>query len=86
MSNPKLLLIDELSLGLAPILVESLVEKINEIHKATRMSILIVEQDLETAFLIAEYGYVIETGNIVLHGGAKEILENPKVVSSYLGV
>jgi branched-chain amino acid transport system ATP-binding protein len=86
MSNPKLLLIDELSLGLAPLLVESLVGKINEIHRATQMGILLVEQDLNTAFSIADYGYVIETGRIALNGKAKEILENPNVVSSYLGV
>jgi branched-chain amino acid transport system ATP-binding protein len=86
MSNPKLLLVDELSLGLAPLLVESLVEKINEIHRATQMGILLVEQNLNTAFSIADYGYVIETGRITLNGKAKEILGNPNVVSSYLGV
>jgi branched-chain amino acid transport system ATP-binding protein len=86
MSNPKLLLIDELSLGLAPLLVETLVGKINEIHRATRMSIILVEQDVETAFSIADVGYVIETGRVVLHGKAKEVLEDPKIVESYLGV
>jgi branched-chain amino acid transport system ATP-binding protein len=50
------------------------------------MGILLVEQDLNTAFSIADYGYVIETGRIALNGKAKEILENPNVVSSYLGV
>jgi branched-chain amino acid transport system ATP-binding protein len=86
MSNPKLLLIDELSLGLAPLLVETLVGKINEIHRATRMSIILVEQDVETAFSIADVGYVIETGRVVLYGKAKEVLEDPKIVESYLGV
>lgn len=86
MSNPKLLLIDELSLGLAPLLVESLVQKINEIHKKTNMSILLVEQDVETAFSIADYGYVIESGHVTLHGKAQELLENPTIVSSYLGL
>ena len=86
MSNPKLLLIDELSLGLAPLLVESLVSKINEIHKKTGMSILLVEQDVETAFSIADCGYVIESGRITLEGTAKELLENPMIVSSYLGL
>jgi branched-chain amino acid transport system ATP-binding protein len=86
MSCPKLLLIDELSLGLAPLLVDSLVVKIKEIHRATRMSILLVEQDVETAFSIADYGYVIETGKVVLSGTAREILENPMIISSYLGV
>lgn len=86
MSNPKLLLIDELSLGLAPLLVETLVSKINEIHKTTRMSIILVEQDVETAFSIADFGYVIETGRVTLCGGAKEVLEDPKIMQSYLGV
>jgi len=86
MSNPKLLLIDELSLGLAPLLVELLVKKINEIHKKTNMSILLVEQDVETAFSIADYGYVIESGHVTLQGKAKDLLENPTIVSSYLGL
>ena len=85
MANPKLLLIDELSLGLAPLLVETLVGKINEIHGATRMSIILVEQDVETAFSIADFGYVIETGKVTLYGSAKEVLENPRIVESYLG-
>jgi len=86
MSNPKLLLMDELSLGLAPLLVEFLVKKINEIHQKTNMSILLVEQDVETAFSIADYGYVIESGQVTLHGQSKELLENPTIVSSYLGL
>jgi len=86
MSKPKLLLIDELSLGLAPLIVESLVNKINEIHQETNMGILLVEQDVETAFSIADYGYVIETGKVSLRGTAKELLENPTIISSYLGV
>lgn len=86
MSKPKLLLIDELSLGLAPLLVESLVRKINDIHEESKLSIILVEQDVETAFSIADYGYVIETGKIILQGKAKEILENPAIVGSYLGV
>ena len=86
MSNPKLLLIDELSLGLAPLLVELLIKKINEIHQKTGMSILLVDQDVETAFSIADYGYVIESGHVTLSGKAKELLENPVIVSSYLGL
>jgi branched-chain amino acid transport system ATP-binding protein len=85
MSNPKLLLIDELSLGLAPLLVETLVDKINEIHRSTQMSIILVEQDVETAFSIADFGYVIETGRVTLRGAAKDILEDPKIMQSYLG-
>jgi branched-chain amino acid transport system ATP-binding protein len=86
MSDPKLLLIDELSLGLAPLLVELLVKKINEIHERTKMDILLVEQDVGTAFSMAYYGYVIESGHVTLSGNAKELLENPVIVSSYLGL
>lgn len=86
MSLPKLLLIDELSLGLGPILVELLVEKINEIHRKTDMSILLVEQDVDTAFSIASYGHVIESGRITLCGEARDLLENPVIISSYLGL
>jgi branched-chain amino acid transport system ATP-binding protein len=86
MSSPRLLLIDELSLGLAPLLVEMLIEKINEIYEKTQMSILLVEQDVEIAFTIADYGYVIESGRVTLSGPAGELLENPVIVSSYLGL
>jgi branched-chain amino acid transport system ATP-binding protein len=86
MSSPQLLLIDELSLGLAPLLVEVLIEKINEIHLRTNMSVLLVEQDVESAFSIADYGYVLESGKITLSGDPKELLENPVIMTSYLGV
>jgi branched-chain amino acid transport system ATP-binding protein len=86
MSNPKLLLIDELSLGLAPVLVESLVTKINEVHQKTNMSLLLVDQDLHTAFSVAESGFVIETGRITLSGSQKDLLNNPKIIESYLGL
>jgi branched-chain amino acid transport system ATP-binding protein len=86
MANPKLLLIDELSLGLAPVLVESLVAKINELHQKTNMSIILVDQDLHTAFSVANYGFVIETGKITLSGSHTELINNPKIVESYLGI
>lgn len=86
MAYPKLLMIDELSLGLAPKLVEFLVEKIVEIRQKTNMSILLVEQDVEIAFSIADYGYVIESGRMTLEGNPKELLANPLIISSYLGL
>lgn len=86
MAYPKLLMIDELSLGLAPKLVELLVEKIVEIRRKTNMSILLVEQDVEIAFSIADYGYVIESGRVTLEGNPKELLDNPVIISSYLGL
>jgi len=86
MSSPQVLLIDELSLGLAPILLEVLIEKIKEIHERTNMSLLLVEQDVETAFSIADFGYVLESGKITLSGDPKDLLENPVIVKSYLGL
>ena len=86
MSSPQVLLIDELSLGLAPILVEMLIEKIKDIHERTNMSLLLVEQDVETAFSIADFGYVLESGKITLSGDPKELIENPVIVKSYLGL
>ena len=76
MAYPKMLMIDELSLGLAPMLVELLVEKIMEIREKTKMSLLLVEQDVETAFRIADYGYVIESGKVALEGHPDELLKN----------
>jgi len=86
MAYPKLLMIDELSLGLAPKLVEFLVEKIVEIRQKTNKSILLVEQDVDIAFSIADYGYVIESGRMTLEGNPKELLANPLIISSYLGL
>ncbi len=86
MSNPHLLLIDELSLGLAPVLVETLVEKINELHKKTEMAIILVDQDLHTAFSVADFGFVIENGKIFFSGNSTDLLHNPKIIDAYLGI
>lgn len=85
MSHPKLLLIDELSLGLSPLLVDSLLEAIEQIHQRGT-SILLVEQDVQTALEHADRGYVIENGRITLSGKSQDILENSKVKSAYLGI
>jgi branched-chain amino acid transport system ATP-binding protein len=86
MAYPKLLMVDELSLGLAPMLVELLVEKIIQIREKTKMSVLLVEQDVEIALSIADYGYVIESGKVVLEGDPAELLKNQSMISSYLGL
>jgi branched-chain amino acid transport system ATP-binding protein len=85
MSRPKLLMIDELSLGLAPRLVERLSEALVEINRAG-MTILLVEQDVMTAFEIAQHAFVIETGRVGLHGTTKALSEDPAIRQAYLGM
>jgi len=84
MSNPKLLLLDEPSMGLSPILVEEIFRIIQEINEQGT-SILLVEQNAAMALSIANRAYVLETGNIALEGPASELLENPQVKAAYLG-
>jgi branched-chain amino acid transport system ATP-binding protein len=84
MARPRLLMIDELSLGLAPVLVESLIETIAAINREGT-TILIVEQDVQTALEVASRGYVIETGQITLSGPAAALLEDERVRQAYLG-
>ena len=84
MARPRLLMIDELSLGLAPVLVESLMETIARINREGT-TILMVEQDVQTALEIASRGYVIETGQITLSGPAAALLDDERVKQAYLG-
>ena len=84
MSQPRLLLLDEPSMGLAPILVEEIFEIIKRIN-AEGTSILLVEQNAAMALSVADRGYVLETGRIVLEGSAQTLLENPQVRAAYLG-
>ncbi|MGA2669072.1 MAG: ABC transporter ATP-binding protein [Ignavibacteria bacterium] len=85
MSKPRLLLMDEPSLGIAPILVKTIFEKIIEINRTLGTTILLVEQNARLALSIANYGYVLETGNIILEGPAKELESNTQVRKAYLG-
>jgi branched-chain amino acid transport system ATP-binding protein len=85
MSRPKLLMIDELSLGLAPRLVERLSEALLEINKAG-LTVLLVEQDVMTAFELARHGFVIETGRVGMHGATKDLAEDPAIRQAYLGM
>jgi branched-chain amino acid transport system ATP-binding protein len=84
MSNPRLLLLDEPSMGLAPMLVEKIFEIVVEINK-TGTTIMLVEQNASMALSIAHRAYVLETGEVVLSGAAKELAENPEVRKAYLG-
>ncbi|MEM2567807.1 MAG: ABC transporter ATP-binding protein [Candidatus Bathyarchaeia archaeon] len=86
MSNPLLLLLDEPSLGLAPIVVEEIYKKIAQINNDKKTSILLVEQNVDLALSIAKHGYVLEKGEITLTGRALDLLSHPFVQQSYLGV
>jgi branched-chain amino acid transport system ATP-binding protein len=85
MSRPKLLMIDELSLGLAPKLVDQIVEQLESVA-AEGTALLVVEQDVDAALRIAQRGYVLETGRIAGSGSSEELLEDPRVREAYLGV
>jgi branched-chain amino acid transport system ATP-binding protein len=85
MSRPRLLLLDEPSLGLAPLLVKTIFEKIVEINREQGLTILLVEQNANLALEISHFAYVLETGKVVLEGTSAELRQNPKVKSAYLG-
>ena len=85
MTRPKLLLLDEPSLGIAPILVKTIFEKIVEINRELGMTILLVEQNAHLALQIAHYAYVIETGQLVIEGKASDVAKNEEVRKAYLG-
>ncbi len=84
MSKPKLLMMDEPSLGLAPIIVKDIFKIIGEINK-TGTTILLIEQNAKAALEIADKGYVLETGKIVIEGSGKELLNDERVKNAYLG-
>jgi branched-chain amino acid transport system ATP-binding protein len=85
MARPKVLMLDEPSMGLAPLVVEKIFSIIQEIHRQG-MTILMVEQNAHKALEIAQRGYVLETGKIVLEGSASSLMNNPEVQHAYLGV
>ncbi|MER3458908.1 MAG: ABC transporter ATP-binding protein [Chloroflexota bacterium] len=85
MTQPRILLMDEPSMGLAPVLVESIYEVIRQLNQQ-ETTILLVEQNAAMALSVARRGYVLETGRIVLEGSAQELAANPQVQAAYLGV
>ena len=85
MSGPRMLLLDEPSLGIAPILVQEIFEEIRRINREDGTTILLVEQNANMALHLASRGYVLETGRVVLEDDAKALLENPQVREAYLG-
>jgi branched-chain amino acid transport system ATP-binding protein len=85
MSQPKFLMMDEPSLGIAPLLVKTIFERIVEINRERRIAILLVEQNANLALEISNYGYVLETGRIILQDSSAALRQNPQVKSAYLG-
>lgn len=85
-SRPRLMMIDEPSLGLAPVLSQSVLRKLKELNEAEGQTILLIEQNARAALSIADYAYILETGNIVLQGKASDLIRDDNVRKSYLGV
>jgi branched-chain amino acid transport system ATP-binding protein len=85
MSNPKFLMLDEPSLGIAPRLISTIFEKIVEINKTQGITILLVEQNANLALEISTYAYVLETGHIVMEGESKKLRADPRLKATYLG-
>ena len=85
MSKPRFLLLDEPSLGIAPLLVKTIFEKIVEINRVQGLTILLVEQNANLALEISHHGYVLETGRIILADESAKLRQNPQVKSAYLG-
>lgn len=85
MARPKILMVDELSLGLAPVIVESLIEILTAVNREGT-TLLIVEQDVQIALEQADYGYVLETGQVALQGTGADLLKDPKIQQAFLGL
>jgi branched-chain amino acid transport system ATP-binding protein len=85
MSKPKFLMMDEPSLGIAPLLVKTIFEKIVEINRTRGITILLVEQNANLALEFSSYGYVLETGRVILQGESAGLRLDPQVRSAYLG-
>ena len=86
MSNPKMILLDEPSMGLAPQLVEEIFEIVNDLNKKEGVSILLAEQNTNIALRYADYGYILENGRVVMDGPASSLRENEDVKEFYLGL
>lgn len=85
MANPKMLLLDEPSMGLAPLVVQEIFRVLERLRNDSGTTILLVEQNAKAALKLADRGYVLETGKVILEGSADELLENTEVKRAYLG-
>jgi branched-chain amino acid transport system ATP-binding protein len=86
LAKPKMLMLDEPSLGLAPLLVKEIFENVKKINEDMGMTILVVEQNAKIALAVSNYAYIMESGKIVLEGESKALQENPDVKEFYMGV
>jgi branched-chain amino acid transport system ATP-binding protein len=86
MANPRLLLLDELSLGLAPVIVDDLVKILKEINTKNNITVLLVDQDVQTALSIASKGYVLSNGQVEMTDDADTLLADPQIQKAYLGI
>lgn len=86
MAQPRLLLLDEPSMGLAPLLIQEIFDIIGRLNRQERIAILLVEQNVKLALAIALYAYVLENGRLVMHGSAATLRENPDIRDFYLGL
>ncbi|MDD5456655.1 MAG: ABC transporter ATP-binding protein [Candidatus Margulisbacteria bacterium] len=85
MNSPKILLLDEPSLGLAPLMSKNIFDKINEIRDINKTSIILIEQNAKMALIISDRGYILENGQITLEGKCSTLLESPQIKTAYLG-
>ena len=85
LKDPKILILDEPSLGLAPVMTDVTFEKIGEIHKMGT-AILLVEQNVSRALSLVQRAYVLESGNVIMHGSSAELADNKQVQAAYLGI
>lgn len=86
MSDPHLLLVDELSLGLAPVVVDLLTQILTRIHREKNLTLLLVDQDVQTALQISKRGYVIDNGRVLLEGESEMLKNDPEIKKAYLGL
>ena len=86
MASPRLLLLDEVSLGLAPKVIESIFDRLRLVREQTRTAMVLVEQNAAVALEFADYGYIMENGRVVLDGPSRKLLDNPDVQEFYLGI
>lgn len=86
MIRPRMIIFDEPSLGLAPIIVDQIFETLTQIAKESRSTILLIEQNAQTALEISDRGYVLENGHLVLSGSSQELLESAEIQKAYLGL
>lgn len=86
MQQPSVLLLDEPSMGLAPLLVEEIFNIVRRLNRESGTTILLVEQNAQAALKVANRAYVLETGKITMSGASQELLHDPKVIQAYLGL